>query len=158
MNRQFIQSFENNKTMDFHESIRLPAERRQLATIRQFVELHAEKTTASKNEIYDLVQAVDEAATNIIVHGYQDRIGEIEMEMEYQKGRIIIKLRDEAPPFDPTTAPEPDLSLPLHLRPIGGLGIYLIRSCVNEFSHSIRPEGGNEVKMVKYLSDHGGLK
>lgn len=141
--------------MSFHENIHLPAERNQLAEIRRFIEACTEKTGASMEEVQDLVQAVDEAATNIIVHGYRDQMGEIDLDVDYQAGRITVVLRDEAAPFDPTTVPEPDLSLPLHLRPVGGLGVHLIRLCINEFSYSPRPEGGNELKMVKYLHKNG---
>ncbi len=144
--------------MSFHETIRLCAERSQLANIRHFVEQLARRTLASRQEVQDLIQAVDEAATNIIVHGYHDRPGEIEMDVTHQPGRITVILRDQAPFFDPTTVPEPDLSLPLFERPIGGLGIHLIRKCVDEFTHSTHPQGGNELQMVKYLKEEGGLK
>ncbi len=146
------------KNMSFHEHLHLPAQRQQLAKIRRFVELQARKTSASEDEVNDLVQAVDEAATNVIVHGYQDSPGEIDLDLERQPGRIIIILRDQAPPFDPTTVPEPDLSLPLDQRPVGGLGVFLIRRCVDEFSHQACSHGGNELRMVKYLKDNGGLE
>jgi serine/threonine-protein kinase RsbW len=142
--------------MSFHENIRLPAERNQLVNLRRFIEQFAGNTSASVEEVQDLVQAVDEAATNIIVHGYQDRIGEIEVDVDHQPGRITVTLRDQAPPFDPTTVSEPDLQKPLHQRTPGGLGVYLIRKCINEFSHSICPDGSNELRMVKYLKDSGG--
>jgi serine/threonine-protein kinase RsbW len=144
--------------MGFYERIRLPAERKQLAEIRRFIEIYARQTPASAEEIQDLVLAVDEAATNIIVHGYLDGLGEIEVDLAYQPGRITVLLRDQAPPFDPTTVPKPDLNLPLEERPIGGLGVHLIRMCVNEFSYSTRPLGGNELRLVKYLKETGGLE
>jgi len=144
--------------MTFQETIRIPAARRQLAAIRLFIEQQAQKTPASPPEIQDLIQAVDEAATNIIVHGYQDGPGQIEIQFHHHPGRITVLLRDRAPLFDPTTVPEPDLTLPLFERPAGGLGVFMIRRCVDEFAHQPRPEGGNELRMVKYLKDNGDLK
>jgi serine/threonine-protein kinase RsbW len=148
--------FPIQKSMSFHQNIHLPAERNQLAKIRRFIEDCASKTCASAKEVQDLVQAVDEAATNIIVHGYQDQGGEMEVDVEHRPGRITVILRDQALPFDPTAVPEPDLCQPLLLRPLGGLGVHIIRACVDEFSHSIRTQGGNELTMVKYLHDDGG--
>jgi anti-sigma regulatory factor (Ser/Thr protein kinase) len=142
--------------MIFRETMRAPAEREQLAVIRSFVEQRAGKTPAGNEEIYDLVQAVDEAVTNIIIHGYHDGPGEIEVELAYQPGSITVSLRDRAPLFDPTATPEPDLTLPLHLRPIGGMGVSLMRKCVDELKYSPRPDMGNELRMVKYLQDFGG--
>lgn len=142
--------------MNFHENLRLPADRSHLAKLRHFIEQQAVRTPASEEEIFDLVQAVDEAATNTIVHGYRNGMGEVEVELEYAPGRITVVLRDQALVFDPTTLPEPDLRLPLHQRPLGGLGVHLIRRCVNEFSHSTCPRGGNVLRLVKYLKDNGG--
>jgi serine/threonine-protein kinase RsbW len=144
--------------MNFHETIVVSAERKQLAPLRGFIEQQARKTTASVEEIQDLVLAVDEAATNIIVHGYRDMGGEIEVDVEHQPGRITVFLRDQAAPFDPTTVPEPDLCLPLEERPVGGLGVHIIRQSVDEFSYAIRAQGGNELKLVKYLAENGGQK
>ncbi len=142
----------------FNQSIRLPAQRSQLAAIRRFVELQARETPASTGEVQDLVQAVDEAATNVIVHGYHDGPGEIEILLNYHPEQITVLMRDRAPLFDPTKVPEPDLSLPLFERPVGGLGIHIIRHCVDVFTYSSCLQGGNELRMVKYLKENGGLE
>lgn len=129
--------------------IRVPAERKQLAFIRDFVEQQAEGILVDPREKGDLIQAVDEAATNIIVHGYQDGPGEIEIEVRRKPAQLTVCLRDHAPIFDPTRVPPPDIHLPLEQRPVGGLGIYLIRQCVDGFSHRVGEAGGNEIVLVK---------
>jgi anti-sigma regulatory factor (Ser/Thr protein kinase) len=45
--------------------------------------------------------------------------------------------------------PEPDITLPLERRPVGGLGIFLSRKLMDEIRHRALPEGGNEVTLVK---------
>jgi len=60
-------------------------------------------------------------------------------------------VEDDGKPFDPLQAPPPDLSLPLERRPIGGLGIHLIRNLMDEVSYA-RVGGRNVLKMVKHLS------
>jgi anti-sigma regulatory factor (Ser/Thr protein kinase) len=62
---------------------------------------------------------------------------------------LIVILRDRAPTFDPTTVPPPDLTLPLEQRPIGGVGLHLVRHMVDELRHRPRPGGGNEITFVK---------
>ena len=93
--------------------------------------------------VADMVSAVDEAATNIIVHGYKHEPGPIELEIKSDEGALVAHLRDEAPAFDPTTIPTPDISIPIHQRPLGGMGIHVIRQAVDVFTHQPRPGGGN---------------
>ena len=57
---------------------------------------------STHSEIYDLILAVNEVATNIVVHGYRGQPGAIEIELRRQGDAIEIRLRDQAPLFDPT--------------------------------------------------------
>jgi serine/threonine-protein kinase RsbW len=103
---------------------------------------------------------VNEVATNIIVHGYEDQVGIIEVEIGREGDSMIIRLRDQASPFDPTRVPAPDLSLPLEERPLGGVGVYLTMKLMDEVIHLVPPEGGNELILVKkgiLKSPQGGV-
>jgi anti-sigma regulatory factor (Ser/Thr protein kinase) len=60
-------------------------------------------------------------------------------------------LRDEAPAFDPTQAPEPDITLPLHLRPVGGLGIFLARRLMDAMTYRRTSDQQNEVTLTKNI-------
>ena len=51
--------------------------------------------------------------TNIIEHGYQGQPGSIEIEVTTREDALIIQLRDQAPPFDPTSVPPPIYPSPL---------------------------------------------
>lgn len=99
--------------------------------------------------IPDVVLAVDEAATNIILHGYQGQEGIIEIEVVQEGDALVVRLRDETVPFDPTSVPPPDLTVPLEQRAPGGLGIYLIRQVMDEVMYRITSQGGNELTLVK---------
>jgi serine/threonine-protein kinase RsbW len=96
-----------------------------------------------------MLLAVDEAATNIIVHGYRGQPGAIEIDVEKQDSSLAVSLRDQAPPFDPTSVPVPDLSLPLDQRPFGGMGVHLIRQSMDEVIYRVPPQGGNELILVR---------
>ena len=139
------------------KSLHVAAGLKNLARIRRFVEKAATALGVDPAAIPYLLLAVDEAATNIIVHGYQGREGPIEVEVARQGDGLLIRLRDEAAPFDPTAIPPPDLSLPLEERAIGGMGVYLMRRCMDQVSHSCPPQGGNELILIKkgvFYGDH----
>jgi serine/threonine-protein kinase RsbW len=120
-----------------------------LERIRSFVRDAATELETDDDLVPDLVIAVDEAAANIFQHGYRDHHGPIEVEIERRGTDVTIRLRDEAPPFDPTTWPTPDLAAPLARRAAGGLGIHLARSSVDRMHHQRRQGSGNELTLVR---------
>lgn len=122
-----------------------------LAEIRSFVREAAVVLGAEPEAVTDLVLAADEVASNIMLHGYRGRGGIIELEVERQGADLIVRVRDQAPLFDPTCTPVPDLTLPPEERPLGGLGIYLARRVVDEMSHCVGTQGGNELTMIKRI-------
>ena len=130
--------------------LRIAAELKNLSTIRQFVEESARAIGAGQECIADLIQAMDEAATNVIMYGYRDTSGSLEIEARRKGEQMLIALRDQAPPFDPTTVPPPDLSSPLHERREGGLGVYLIRAMSDSLAYRALPGGGNELTIGKH--------
>jgi serine/threonine-protein kinase RsbW len=131
--------------------LRVKAELNNLEVIRHFIEENVLALQADQNAMYDLVQAVDECATNIIEHGYRGRPGPIEIEIERRDETITVVLRDQAPAFDPTGVPPPDLTLPLEQRDPGGLGIYLTRRMVDEMRYGVSPAGDNELVLSKHV-------
>ncbi|MBM4464412.1 MAG: ATP-binding protein [Chloroflexi bacterium] len=135
--------------MNTCSSLRIAAELKNLAEIRRFVEETASALGVDPAVIPGLLLAVDEAVSNIIAHGYQGRGGIVEIEVSREEDALVIRLCDEAPPFDPTNLPPPDLTLPLDQRPIGGLGIHLIRQVMDEMTYCVTPQGGNELTLVK---------
>jgi serine/threonine-protein kinase RsbW len=135
-----------------------------LAAIRLYTHDKLSEFGAPIEVVEDLVLAIDEAATNIIIHGYgyqeissyrprtqDDEDGVIDIELIQQEGVIMVTIKDQAPPFDPTEVPPPDLSLPLEQRPIGGLGVFLIRHSVDEFHHRVLEGGGNQLVLIKRM-------
>ncbi|MCK5273776.1 MAG: ATP-binding protein, partial [Alphaproteobacteria bacterium] len=87
-----------------------------LVEIRDFVSVSALELGLDGPAVEDIKVCVDEAATNIVKHGYGNQEGGLSVEVSREAGEIVIKIIDQAPPFDPETAPRPDLGLPLHDR------------------------------------------
>lgn len=123
-----------------------------LAAIRTFVRTAATSLGVQRQATDDLVVAVDDAAANVINHGYGGRPGPLEVEVSGDDDEVVVRLRDRAPVFDPTTRPAPDLGAPLGRRAPGGLGIHLARTCVDRMEHRRRPGSGNELTLVRRLS------
>ena len=79
--------------------------------------------------IHRVCLAVEELLSNTIKFGYPDALPhEIAVNLALTPGEAILVIEDDARAFDPQTAPKPDLTLPVEQRPIGGLGLHLVRS------------------------------
>ncbi len=131
--------------------LRVTSDLNNLNTIRDFVEDYAGQLGMTSQDIYGLILATDEAATNICLHGYPDSLGMIEVLVEHDAQYITIRLRDEAPAFDPTTYPTPDLSAPLEDRALGGMGIHFMRSYTDQISHQALSPRGNQLVLKKRI-------
>lgn len=130
-------------------SLRIAADVKNLVTLRRFVEGAAARGGGDPQAIADMLIAMNEAATNIILHGYQGRPGIVEVEVGYDGDALVVALRDQAPAFDLTLAPPPDVTLPLERRPLGGMGVYMMRQLTDELIHRTTTDGRNELILVK---------
>lgn len=134
-----------------HARLRVPAELDRLAELRGVVRDAARAWNAPPTCVDDLVQAVDEAATNIVVHGYGAAQGAIDMDVRLVDGNVVIELEDTAAAFDPTDVPEPDLTVPPMRRRPGGMGLHLIRLATDSLTYRPRPGGGNILTLTRSL-------
>lgn len=138
-------------TADTRRRLSVPADLDRLAEIRALVRDVAISCGAPEICMDELVQAVDEAATNVVIHGYRGGPGELDVTAELVGDRIVITLEDTAPPFDPTLAPRPDVSTPPESRRPGGMGIHLMRLATDSVAHARRPGGGNILTLARRL-------
>ena len=120
------------------ESLRVTGKLESLGEISKYVLSVAQKAELSKKDTYRLRLAVDEIATNIIIHGYKEAgiEGEIICKSKVDEQVITIYLEDTGAEYDSTQKEQPDnLNQPLEEREIGGLGIYLAINGVDLFNY-----------------------
>jgi serine/threonine-protein kinase RsbW len=120
-----------------------------LEEVRQFVERAALSLGGEPEAVGDMVVAVNEAVTNILVHGYGNQSGDLLLEVRCRDDELQVCLEDQAPVFDPLTAPEPDVTLPLEQRPLGGVGVKMMRAFTDELQHEVTAAGGNRLTLKK---------
>lgn len=84
---------------------------------------------------HDIDLVLEELFTNLVKYGRGDR-GPIEIGLERTGARVRAWLRESAAEiFDPTNAPQVDVTRPLGERPLGGLGLHLVRQMTEEFRY-----------------------
>jgi serine/threonine-protein kinase RsbW len=84
--------------------------------------------------VHHVALVIDEILTNVATHGgCPDAPATVALEV--QADRISGSIGDFGKPFDPRTAPEPDLGVPLEERRIGGLGLHLVRQLTSALEY-----------------------
>lgn len=114
----------------------------------EFVEAACEEAEIGPDYCFDLTLAVEEAASNVIAHGYKGRGGPLSVRLEVTGDDVTIDLRDRAEPFKPDKIGPPDARTPLEDRPVGGLGLLLMHGLMDEIHYESLPDG-NLLTMVK---------
>lgn len=95
-----------------------------------------------------LMVAFDEIISNVLNHGGDGREPAVEIMLRLGAGTIQAEIADDGKPFDPLAADAPDLTLDIDERPIGGLGIHLVRKLMDEVSYEY--DGGkNRLRISK---------
>jgi len=143
-----------NRTGKQNYKIRFPSRTDNLEVVREFVHNLALKAGFVEERADQISLAVDEACTNVIKHAHKfDARRKIDLEVNYDSKRIEIVISDKGAGFDPGALPKPDLNKYIHEAKMGGLGIHLMKTLMDEVIYSFNPGVKNQVKLIKYLKN-----
>jgi serine/threonine-protein kinase RsbW len=127
-------------------SLTISSDLRLLALARAFIETVCQRAGFDEKNTHAIVLATDEATNNVMRHAHQgDPQASIQIECVLGADGIEIFLHDEGDPFDLSQVPHLD---PSELR-IGGRGVFLMRTLMDELSCQRRGERGNTLRMLK---------
>lgn len=89
--------------------------------------------------------AFDELVSNILNHG---SAAAITARIFLKNGEAAVELTDDGAPFDPLSLPDPDTTSPVEERPVGGLGVHIVRKLMDHVEYS-RDGNGNRLRFAK---------
>lgn len=125
----------------------------ELNKLAQFIETLGEELQLTPDLVFNLNLVLEEAVSNIILYAYPKQLGyDISIQVDYNGQFLIFTLTDTGKPFDPTHVAEADITLSAEERPIGGLGIFLIKQIMNEVKYQ-RIEGRNVFTLKKNINN-----
>ena len=123
-----------------------------LSKIREFISSNAAEAGFSRDEIDNIILAVDEACTNVIKHAYKySPDEEILIEIKYNNSAFTITIEDKGISFDPDLIPSPDLQKYYREHRVGGLGMYLMKTLMDEVKYMSVPGKYNRVLLMKKI-------
>ena len=118
-----------------------------------FIEELGEELNLAPDLVFNLNLVLEEAVSNVIFYAYpQEEHQEIILTAKKTDKNLIFVLTDSGKEFDPTKAPDADITLSAEDRQIGGLGIFLIRQIMNKVEYQ-RIEGKNVLTLGKVLDE-----
>lgn len=124
----------------------------ELEVIAQTVERLGEDWNLPASIIFNISLALDELITNTVLYGYNKSPDyEIAIEFFCDDHKIRIKIMDSAKAFNLLNHPEPDTSVPLSERKVGGLGIFFVRKFMDSVEYE-RLDDKNIVTLTKKLN------
>jgi anti-sigma regulatory factor (Ser/Thr protein kinase) len=134
--------------MEDHLTVTLLSNRSEIQRLSDLVQEFGERHDLPPKVIFALDLALEETLMNVISYGYPDGGDhQIIVRLALDRGEVTAEVEDDARPFNPLEAPEPDLSKPLEERLIGGLGIHLTRKMMDGLDY--RRQGDKNLLMMK---------
>ena len=124
----------------------------EVPQLAAFIDEVAEECNIDMALTMSLNLAMEEAVVNVMTYAYPaGTVGDVDIDAEFDNGTLTFVLSDSGTPFDPTQANDPDLTLQAEDRPIGGLGIFLVRQIMDQVEYHYR-DGKNILTLSKNIS------
>ena len=143
---------EQDKKVILQRELSLPNNIEDIPRLGTFVDEVCEALEFDVSTTMQLNLALEEAVVNVMNYAYpQGTVGEIYIEATCNERRLKFTITDWGVPFDPTAKQEVDTTLPVEERPIGGLGIHLIRKLMDSINYE-HVNGKNVLTLRKYLA------
>jgi serine/threonine-protein kinase RsbW len=137
----------------FQKELKVKSRTENLTRIREFILLNATAVGLKDDALDNIILAVDEACTNIIRHAYRlDPNGEIIIKVKYDGSKLLIELTDYGMSFEPSSVPDPDLQKYYQQHKVGGLGMFLMKTLMDEVKYITVPGEYNQVLLSKNVN------
>jgi serine/threonine-protein kinase RsbW len=132
--------------------LRVKSKTENLSEIRDFVSGNARAAGILEATVENIILAVDEACTNIIKHAYKlSPEGEIIIKINYDNEKFTVTIIDYGKSFEPDRVPLPDLQKYYREHRVGGLGMYLMKSLMDNVVYISVPGVYNQVLLSKNI-------
>lgn len=123
----------------------------EVGILAEWIEQLGEEYGLTPDKVFQLNLAMEEAVVNVMNYAYPGEENRtFTVEATTGDDNIVFVIDDEGIPFDPTKAEEPDITLSAEERPIGGLGIMLVRQFMKEVEYE-RTDGHNRLILTYAL-------
>ena len=132
------------------KSITVEAVIQNVETVTEFVNAVLEENDCPAKVQMRIDVALDEIFGNIAYYAYGNSCGNVTIQIEIEKDLpgIVLTFIDQGMPYNPLENKEPDITLDIEEREIGGLGIFLVKKTMDALSYEY-VDGQNVLTLKK---------
>lgn len=132
------------------KEITVPALVQSIEPITDFVNEQLEAMDLPMKATMQIDIAIDELVGNIAMYAYSPNSGDVTVRVEFTESprSVVITFIDSGTPYDPLKKDDPDVTLSLEKRKIGGLGIFLVKKSMDDMTYEYR-SGQNILRIYK---------
>ncbi|MGM9938057.1 MAG: ATP-binding protein [Candidatus Ornithomonoglobus sp.] len=133
--------------------ITIEAKKENLKDVLSFLEAQTDKYDCPPKVIMQLNLVIEELFVNIASYAYNSGPGTVRVRVDIKENplSVVIEFADNGVQYDPLANDDPDITLSAEERQIGGLGIYMVKSCVDNISYKYE-NGQNILTIEKNIS------
>jgi serine/threonine-protein kinase RsbW len=129
----------------------VPSDAAQLPALSRFLQDFWIEFNLPAAEALTFELALEEVFMNVVMHGSEaGKVPTVEVSLTLVESGVTLTVEDDGAPFDPLSLPAPDVTASLESRPVGGLGVYLVRRAMDSVSYQRRGTM-NQLRMTKGL-------
>lgn len=132
--------------------ITVPAELEKLKDVNEFIVGKLNELDCSPRAQIQLEIAIEEIFVNIANYAYNPIIGKatVRMDVDEDNKTVFLQFEDEGTPYNPLTREDPDVTLGVEERRVGGLGIYMTKKSMDDVVYSYE-DGKNILVITKRI-------
>lgn len=132
------------------KEITLDATIENVRTLTDLIDEWLESLDCSMKAQMQIDVAIDEIFSNIANYAYKEGTGLATVSYDFSDGKAVISFKDSGTKFNPLEKEEPDVSLSVEEREIGGLGIFIVKKTMDEVKYAY-VDGENVLTIVKTI-------
>ena len=123
-----------------------------IPAVTEFMEAEMEKLGCSMKTIIQMNVAIDEIYSNIVKYAYPNSSGPATVQLveKAEPHSVCIRFVDEGVPYNPLTKKDPDVTLSVEERGVGGLGIYMVKKTMDDMKYRYE-NGQNTLTIMKRI-------
>ena len=134
------------------KELTLRAKTEKLNQVLEFVNASLEEKNCPMYKVMELDIAVEELFVNIAHYAYTPAEGDVTIQIVFVEEDVIITFMDSGIPYNPWARKDPDTTLSLGERKVGGLGVFMVKNSMDEVGYRYE-DGKNVVTIKKNISN-----